>query len=101
MNTIIAGGHLQQKKSNRTDGNPPLLYKKEKRTKKMEKRIEELLNGIYELEFQGTMTFEEFADGYDFWVDEDNILLIEGRGMRPIDGVRKVGYVDNGVIYAY
>jgi hypothetical protein len=67
----------------------------------MERRIEELLNGIYELEFQGTMTFEEFADGYDFWVDEDDILLLEERGIKPIDGVRKVGYVDNGVIYAY
>lgn len=67
----------------------------------MENRIEELLNGIYELEFQGKMTFEEFADGYDFWVDEDNILLIEGRGTKPIDGVRKVGYVDKGVICAY
>lgn len=43
----------------------------------MENRIEELLNGIYELEFQGKMTFEEFA------------------------GVRKVGYVDNGEIYVY
>lgn len=67
----------------------------------MEKRIEELLNELYELEFQGTMTFEEFADGYDFWVDEDDILLIESRGMKPLDGVRKVGHVDNGVIYAY
>lgn len=65
----------------------------------MENRIEELLNGIYELEFQGKMSFEEFADGYDFWVDEDDILLIEGRGLKPIDGVRKVGYVDNGEIY--
>ena len=52
----------------------------------MEKRIEELLNGLYELEFQGTMTFEELADGYDFWVDEDDILLMEGRGMKPLDG---------------
>ena len=76
-----------------------LQIKKEK--KMMERRIEELLNGIYELEFQGTMTFEEFADGYDFWVDEDDILLLEDRGIKPIDGVRKVGYVDNGVIYAY
>lgn len=47
------------------------------------------------------MTFEEFADGYDFWVDEDDCILIEGRGMQPLDGVRKVGRVDNGVIYAY
>lgn len=102
MNLIIAGGHLQQKKSNCTEGKPPLLYKKRKEDKKMmERRIEELLNEIYELEFQGTMTFEEFADGYDFWVDEDDILLMEGRGMKPLDGVRKVGYVDNGVIYAY
>ncbi len=77
------------------------IFTNKKEGKMMEKRIEELLNGIYELEFQSTMTFEEFADGYDFWVDEDNILLMEGRGMKPIDGVRKVGYVDNGVIYAY
>lgn len=104
MNLIIAGGRLQRKKSNRPEGtaSPPLLKKrKEDKKKMMERRIEELLNGIYELEFQGRMTFEEFADGYDFWVDEDDILLIEGRGVKPIDGVRKVGYVDNGVVYAY
>ena len=66
-----------------------------------EKRIEELLNTIYELEFQSTMTFEEFADGFDFWLDSDGDILIEGRGTQPTDGVKKVGYVDNGVIYAY
>lgn len=76
-------------------------FTNKKEGKIMEKRIEELLNGIYELEFQGTMTFEEFADGYDFWVDEDDCILIEGRGMHPLDGIRKVGHVDNGVIYAY
>ena len=77
------------------------IFTNKKGEKMMERRIEELLNGIYELEFQGTMTFEEFADGYDFWVDEDDILLLEDRGIKPINGVRKVGYVDNGVIYAY
>lgn len=35
----------------------------------------------------------------DFGRDKDGGLLIEGRGMKPIDGVHYVGYADNGVIW--
>ena len=35
----------------------------------------------------------------DFWVDKDGDLLIEGRGVKPIDGVTYVAYADNGVIW--
>ena len=47
------------------------------------------------------MTFEEFADRLDFWADKDDRILIEARGMKPVEGVKEVGHVDNGVIYAY
>lgn len=47
------------------------------------------------------MTFEQFADRLDFWVDKDDRILIESRGMHPLDGAREVGHVDKGVTYAY
>lgn len=49
--------------------------------------------------FKEDMTFEEYADRLDFWVDKDGDILVEERGMEPVDGVRKVGYVDSGVIW--
>lgn len=66
-----------------------------------EEQLKEVLIGIYETEYKNEQTFEEFADGFDFWIDKDGDILIEGRGMKPIDGIQKVGHVDNGVIYAY
>lgn len=66
-----------------------------------EEQLEEVLIGIYETEYKNEQTFEEYADGWDFWIDKDGDILIEGRGMKPIDGIQKVGHVDNGVIYAY
>ncbi len=66
-----------------------------------EEQLKEVLVGIYETDYKDNQSFEEFADGWDFWVDKDGYILIEGRGMKPIDGARKVGHVDNGVIYAY
>lgn len=66
-----------------------------------EERLKEVLIGIYETEYKNEQTFEEYADGWDFWIDKDGDILIEGRGMKPIDGIQKVGHVDNGVIYAY
>lgn len=66
-----------------------------------EKQLMEVLIGIYETEYKNEQTFEEYADGWDFWIDKDGDILIEGRGMKPIDGVQKVGHVDNGVVYAY
>ena len=44
---------------------------------------------------------EEVADMLDFWIDKDGEILVEGRGMKPIDGVEKIGYADNGEVYAY
>ena len=51
--------------------------------------------------FKEDMTFEEYADMLDFWVDKDGDILVEERGMEPVDGVRKVGYVDSGEVYVY
>lgn len=51
--------------------------------------------------FKEDMTFEEYADMLDFWVDKDGGILVEERGMEPVEGVRKVGYVDNGEVYVY
>lgn len=47
------------------------------------------------------MTFEEYADMLDFWVDKDGDILVEERGMEPVDGVKKVGHVDSGEVYVY
>ena len=66
-----------------------------------EKQLKEVLIEIYETEYKNEQTFEEYADCLDFWIDKDGYILIEGRGMKPIDGIQKVGHVDNGVIYAY
>mgnify|MGYP000874080562 CR=1 FL=1 len=66
-----------------------------------EKQLMEALVDLYESEFKDEQTFEEFADMLDFWIDKDGSILIEGRGMKPVEGVKEVGHVDNGVIYAY
>lgn len=63
-----------------------------------EKQLQKALEDNFE-NFKDDMTFEEYADMLDFWRDKDGYLLIEGRGMKPIDGVDYVGYADNGVIW--
>ena len=65
-----------------------------------EQQLKEALVDLYK-EFKEEMTFVEFADRLDFWVDKDDRILIEARGMRPVEGIKEVGHVDNGVIYAY
>ena len=45
-----------------------------------EEQLKEALVDLYE-EFKEEMTFEEFADRLDFWVDKDDRILIESRGM--------------------
>nr|DAK36062.1 MAG TPA: hypothetical protein [Caudoviricetes sp.] len=66
-----------------------------------EEQLMEALVDLYESEFKDEQTFEEFADMLDFWIDKDGSILIEGRGTKPVEGVKEVGHVDNGVIYAY
>lgn len=66
-----------------------------------EETLMEALVDLYETEFKDDMPFEEFADMLDFWIDKDGNILIEGRGMKPIEGVKEVGHVDKGVVYAY
>lgn len=63
-----------------------------------EKQLLKALEDNFE-NFKDDMTFEEYADMLDFWVDKDGDILVEERGMEPVDGVRKVGYVDSGVIW--
>lgn len=63
-----------------------------------EKQLLKALEENFE-NFKEDMTFEEYADRLDFWVDKDGDILVEERGMEPGDGVRKVGYVDSGVIW--
>ena len=60
-----------------------------------EQQLKEVLMGVWETEFKDEQPFEEFADGYDFWIDKDGDILFEGRGMKPLDGVKMVGHVDN------
>ena len=65
-----------------------------------EKQLLKALEENFE-NFKEDMTFEEYADMLDFWVDKDRNILVEERGMEPVDGVRKVGYVDSGEVYVY
>ena len=78
------------------------LIKEKKEASKMinEKQLLKALKENFE-NFKDDMTFEEYADMLDFWVDKDGDILIEERGMEPVEGVRKVGYVDNGEVYVY
>lgn len=63
-----------------------------------EREIKELIQDVYADELK-EQSWDEVADMLDFWRDKDGDLLIEGRGMKPIDGVHYVGYADNGVIW--
>lgn len=65
-----------------------------------EKQLSKALVENFE-NFKEDLTFEEYADMIDFWVDKDGNIIVEGRGMEPVDGVKKVGHVDNGDIYVY
>lgn len=63
-----------------------------------EKEIKQLIEDVYAEELK-EQSWEEVADMLDFWRDKDGGLLIEGRSMKPIDGVDYVAYADNGVIW--
>lgn len=79
-----------------------LIKKKKKEVSKMinEKQLLKALKDNFE-NFKDDMTFEEYADMLDFWIDKDGDILVEERGMEPVEGVKKVGYVDNGEVYVY
>lgn len=79
-----------------------LIKEKQKEVSKMitEKQLQKALEDNFE-NFKDDMTFEEYADMLDFWVDKDGDILVEERGMEPVEGVKKVGYVDNGEVYVY
>lgn len=64
----------------------------------LEKEIKQIIEDVYAEELK-EQSWEDVADMLDFWRDKDGDLLIEGRGMKPIDGVDYVGYADNGVIW--
>lgn len=78
------------------------LIKEKKEALEMitEEQLQKALEDNFE-NFKDDMTFEEYADMLDFWVDKDGDILVEERGMEPVEGVRKVGYVDNGEVYVY
>lgn len=65
-----------------------------------EKQLSKALVENFE-NFKEDLTFEEYTDMLDFWVDKDGDIIVEERGMEPVDGVKKVGNVDNGDIYVY
>lgn len=74
---------------------------KEYKTMITEQQLKDVLMGVWETEFKDEQPFEEFADGYDFWIDKDGDILFEGRGMKPLDGVKMVGHVDNNIFWVY
>lgn len=63
-----------------------------------EREIKELIQDVYAEELK-EQSWEDVADMLDFWRDKDGYLLIEGRGVKPIDGVNYVAHADNGVIW--
>lgn len=52
----------------------------------LEKEIKELIEDVYAEELK-KQPWEDVANMLDFWRDKDGDLLIESRGMRPVDGV--------------
>lgn len=64
----------------------------------LEKEVTEIIKDFFQEEFK-SQPWEEVADGLDFWRDKDGFLLMEGRGMQPLEGVEWVAYVDNGIIW--
>lgn len=64
----------------------------------LEREIKQLIEDVYAEELK-EQSWEEVADMLDVWTDKDGDLLLEGRGIKPIDGINYVGYVDNGVIW--
>ena len=41
-----------------------------------EQKLKDTLMGIWETEFRDEQPFEEFADGFDFWVDKEGYILV-------------------------
>ena len=64
----------------------------------LEREIKQLRKNVYAEELK-EQSWEEVADMLDVWTDKDGNLLLEGRGIKPIDGINYVGYADNGVIW--
>lgn len=64
----------------------------------LEREIKQLIEDVYAEELK-EQSWEEVADMLDVWTDKDGELLLEGRGIKPIDGINYVGYADNGVIW--
>ena len=64
----------------------------------LERKIKQLIEDVYAEELK-EQSWEEVADMLDVWADKDGDLLLEGRGIKPIDGINYVGYADNGVIW--
>lgn len=65
---------------------------------KLEKEITEIIIDFYKNELIG-QPWEDVADGLDFWRDKEGSLIMEGRGMQPLEGVEYVASVDDGVIW--
>lgn len=63
-----------------------------------EKEIKQIIEDVYAEELK-EQSWEDVADMLDFWRDKDGYILMEGRGVKPIDGVDYVAYADNGVIW--
>ena len=64
----------------------------------LEKEITEIIKDFFQEELK-SQPWEEVADGLDFWLDKEGFLLMEGRGMQPLEGVEWVAYADNGIIW--
>lgn len=63
-----------------------------------EEQVFEILEDIYADQLAGGGDREEVFHLIDLWLDKNGSILIEGRGMQPLDGVVELGYVDHGEV---
>lgn len=66
-----------------------------------EQQLKDVFMSLWETEFKSKQPFEEFADGYDCWVDWRNNVLVEKRDVIPFGAVKRVAHVDKGEFYIY
>lgn len=63
-----------------------------------EEQVFEILEDVFADELAEGAEREEVFDLIDLWLDKDGSLLVEGRGIQPLDGVVEFGWVDNGEV---
>lgn len=58
--------------------------------------FEAIVRELYAEELEGGKSFDKVADRLEFWESPNGQVLIESSGVKPLEGTKKLGYVDNG-----